>query len=207
MRPVSDAVLLEVAGISATLLGFFVVGVFFFVQRGAFPQAPHEARSYLRAVTGTVLLLHGATLFLSIALVAFSLTWASVLYVMASLALVWSVARTSLVVRHLHRVLDVRVMWQTAMWAATGAVVGLPWILGGLKPSRVDLSAGVLAAVVLAFASSANLVLSAYDISRLEMRAAARRIHRGTGAGRDARGKEAPRANRKATRPPARWSG
>lgn len=33
MIPVSDPFLLQLAGITASLLGFFVVGVFFYVQR------------------------------------------------------------------------------------------------------------------------------------------------------------------------------
>ncbi|HUG32921.1 MAG TPA: hypothetical protein VMM14_08510 [Acidimicrobiia bacterium] len=69
MNPVSDSLLLELAGIAASLLGFFVVGVFFYVQRGLFPHAGQAAQQYMQAATRTVIVLYGMTLGTSLGLV------------------------------------------------------------------------------------------------------------------------------------------
>jgi zinc transporter ZupT len=53
----------------------------------------------------------------------------------------------------------------------TGAVlviVVLPWILGGLHPSREDLTWAILLSFASAFLSVCALMVSAFDISRFE---------------------------------------
>ena len=168
MNNVSDAFLLEVAGIAASLLGFFVVGVFFFVQRGMFPGAAEHAQRYLQAATGSIIVVYGMTMVLSLALVVLPASWVSLMYVGFSLVLLWSVARTNSAIRRLHRALDIRLMSPLAMWSAALAIVGIPWVLGGVTPSRVHLAVAIGVIGLFAFTSSASLVLSAFDISRLE---------------------------------------
>lgn len=168
MKPVSDAFLLEVAGITASLLGFFVVGVFFYVQRGMFPTAGQEAQKYLQAVTRTAIVLYGMTLTLSLGLVVLEPVWNSWLYAGTSLVLTWSVTRTSLAIHRLHGALGVRLIPQASMWLAATAVVAAPWVLAGGLPSRTHLTVAIALLGVFAFVSSASLVLSTFDISRLE---------------------------------------
>lgn len=168
MNSVSDAFLLEVAGIAASLLGFFVVGVFFFVQRGMFPRAAEHAQRYMQAATGSIIVLYGMTMVLSLALVVLPPSGVSVLYIGFSLVLLWSVARTNSAIRHLHRALGIRLMSPLAMWSATAAIAVIPWILGGVAPTRVHLAWAIGVIGLLAFTSSASLVLAAFDISRLE---------------------------------------
>ena len=174
MLPVSDALLLEVAGIAASLLGFFVVGVFFYVQRGIFPDAGEHAQHYLQAATRTVIVLYGMVLFVSLGLVAMELPRVSLLYAVLSVVMLWSVFRTSRAIRALRAVLDVRVTSQIGMWLAAVAIVGIPWMLGGADPTREHLTAAVASIGVFVFFSSASLVLSAFEISRLEADAAVR---------------------------------
>jgi hypothetical protein len=174
MNSVSDAFLLEVAGIAASLLGFFVVGVFFFVQRGMFPKAAEQAQRYMQAATGSIIVLYGMTMVLSLALVVLSPSGVSVVYVGFSLVLLWSVVRTDSAIRHLHRALSIRLMSPLAMWSATAAIVGIPWILGGMTPTRAHLAWAIGLIGVFAFTSSASLVLAAFDISRLEASVAGR---------------------------------
>jgi hypothetical protein len=171
MRPVADEFLLQVAGITASLLGFFVVGVFFYVQRGLFPRAAEVAQQYLQAATRTVIVLYGMTMSVSLGLVVFEPSWAAALYLCVSIILLWAVAQTSLAITRLHQALELRVIPQIPMWLAAAASVAVPWILGGISPSRDQLTVAILLLGVFAFASSASLVLSTFDISRLESEA------------------------------------
>ncbi|HSJ84013.1 MAG TPA: hypothetical protein VLA91_09375 [Acidimicrobiia bacterium] len=168
MSPVSDAFLLELAGITASLLGFFVVGVFFYVQRGLFPQAAEAAQQYLQAATRSVVILYGMTLSMSLSLVVLNQPWPALLYLGMSMVLLWSVIRTSLAIGRLHRALEIRVMPQIPMWIAAAASLAAPWVLGGTSPSREQLTVAILLLGAFAFASSASLVLSTFDISQLE---------------------------------------
>jgi hypothetical protein len=168
MNPVSDSFLLELAGITASLLGFFVVGVFFYVQRGLFPHAAQAAQQYLQAATRTVIVLYGMTLSVSLGLVVLEPSGAALLYFCVSVVLLWSVVRTSMAISSLHEALEIRVIPQIPMWLAAVASLTAPWVLGGAGPSREQLTVAILLLGTFAFASSASLVLSTFDISRLE---------------------------------------
>ncbi len=168
MVNVSDALLLQVAGIATSLLGFFVVGVFFYVQRGMFPGAADQAQRYMRSATRTVIVLYGMVLFLSLALVAFDLPRVAFLYALLSIVLLWSVVETSRSIHRLHAEVAVTVMSQPAMWLAAAVILATPWLRGGMSPDRVDLASAIALIGVFAFLSSASLVLSAFEISRLE---------------------------------------
>lgn len=168
---VADDFLLQVAGISASLLGFFVVGVFFFVQRGMFPEVAEHAQRYLQAATGTIIVLYGLILFLSLALVVAPLQWVSVLYLVFSAVLLWSVWRTSVAVSRLHRLIPLRLTSQLGLWLAAAALVAAPWIPAGFAPSRNHFAVAIAIAGLFAFASTASLVLFAFEISRLEAEA------------------------------------
>jgi hypothetical protein len=53
----------------------------------------------------------------------------------------------------------------------TGAVVfivALPWVLGGIDPSREDLAWSILPSFAVGFLSVSSLVLSAYDLPRAD---------------------------------------
>ncbi|HSJ71545.1 MAG TPA: hypothetical protein VLA29_07880 [Acidimicrobiia bacterium] len=168
MNPVSDEFLLQLAGITASLLGFFVVGVFFYVQRGLFPRAASVAQQYMQAATRTVIVLYGMTLSVALGLVILDPSWAALLYLCVSVVLLWSVVRTSLAISRLHQALQIRVMPQIPMWLAAAASLAAPWIMGGTHPSREQLTVAILLLGAFAFASSASLVLSTFEISGLE---------------------------------------
>lgn len=48
------------------------------------------------------------------------------------------------------------------------AIVVLPWILGGLRPSREDLTLAAFLALATAFASVGAIALSTFDLARLD---------------------------------------
>lgn len=181
MGSVSDAFLLEVAGISASLLGFFVVGLFFYVQRGIFPHAADHAQGYLKMAARTVIYLYGLAVLLSLSLVVLTSGYVALLYATLSVGLVGSVLQTALASRRLQSAIGVRVMSQVAVWMATTLVVGIPWVLGGLAPSRPDFTWALMVICVFAFLSTVSLMLSTFDISDLEAVASARRLWKGSG--------------------------
>ncbi len=181
MGSVTDAFLLEVAGISASLLGFFVVGLFFYVQRGIFPHAADHAQGYLKTAARTVIYLYGLAVLLSLSLVVLTSGYVALLYATLSVGLVGSVVQTALASRRLQSAIGVRVMSQVAVWMATTLVVGIPWVLGGLAPSRPDFTWALMVICVFAFLSTVSLMLSTFDISDLEAVASARRLWKGSG--------------------------
>lgn len=84
MRQVSDELPLGIAGVAATVIGLFLVGVLFFVEggmRGPARESRVELWRYMRSGTRIVMLLFAMALLLSLALVAFELPWARALFV------------------------------------------------------------------------------------------------------------------------------
>ena len=173
MQEVTDAFLLQVAEISATLIGLFLVGVLFYVETGLH-RLGKEAREvfepYFRAGTRIVLLLYALPLFLSLTLVALGPTWNRVLFLLFSIMLVAGNVETAVRVRAVARV------ERSAVWLvnevvgslAVLAVVLVPWLLGGLHPSREDLTWAILLSFGAGFVSVAALVLSIIDTGRYE---------------------------------------
>jgi hypothetical protein len=64
MREISDAFLLNVAEVSATLIGLFLVGVFFYVETGFRRLGHHRdvVEPYFRSATRIVLILYALPL-------------------------------------------------------------------------------------------------------------------------------------------------
>jgi hypothetical protein len=166
MRQVSDAFLLQVAEISATLIGLFLVGAFFYVETG-FQRLSAGNRAvmvpYFRSGTRIVLILYALPLFLSLTLVALTPGWSRLLFLLLSVVLV--AANLS----SLARVRSIRsttlVANELAGTAVVVVLVLLPWILGGLDPTREDLTWAILLSLGAGFLSVSALVLSILDTS------------------------------------------
>ncbi len=86
MRPVSDAFLLNMAEVSATLIGLFLVGVFFYIETGLrrLDQSRKVFESYLRSGTRITLIVFAIPLGLSLALVALEPVHARILFAVLS---------------------------------------------------------------------------------------------------------------------------
>ena len=171
MRTVSDDFLLGMAEISAGLVGLFLVGIFFFVETGF--QRPNPARNqiepYFRASTRIVLVLYAIPIGLSLTLVALDLVWSRVLFAVLSLLLIAANLETAIRIRTFARAMasPVLVANEALGTASVVVLVTLPWILGGLEPSREDLTWAVLLSFGVGFVSICATVLSAFDIARL----------------------------------------
>ena len=188
MKPVSDVFLLSVAEISATLIGLLLVGAFFYVETGLrrLGRARDAATSYLRAGTRTVLVLYGMTLALSLSLVALETIWARVLFAVLSLLLLAANVTTSFRIRALAKLTHSTAVLVNDVVSSAGVLVlvAIPWVFGGLRPTREDLTWAILLSLATGFLCTCTLVLSVFDLSKME---AAARAESRVGAAREAR--------------------
>jgi hypothetical protein len=172
MRDVSDAFLLNVAEVSATLLGLFLVGVFFYLETGLGRREPSSVvfQTYLRAGTKIVLVLYALPLFLSLTLVALTPGWNRVVFLLLSLILVAANVETLRGIRELARVSGNSgwVLTELLGTAAVVVLVALPWLLGGFHPTREDFTWSILLSFGTGFLSVGALILSVFDTARLE---------------------------------------
>jgi hypothetical protein len=175
MREVSDAFLLNMAEVSAALIGLFMVGIFFFADTGfrRLDQARAIVEPYFRASTRIVLVLYALPLGLSLSLVALQPVWSQVLFVLLSLLLLAANLDTAARIRAVARVTGSTALLVNELvgTAAVVAIVALPWVLGGLHPTREDLTWAILLAFAVGFASISALVLFILDVARFEARA------------------------------------
>ncbi|MGH8775869.1 MAG: hypothetical protein ACRDWI_12080 [Jiangellaceae bacterium] len=170
MRQVSDAFLLTMAEVSATLIGLFLVGVFFYIETG--PRRGDTSREifvrYLRSGTRITLIVFSIPVGLSLALVAMELSYARVVFAVLSLLLVAANVDSARRVRGVATVTGSTTL--LAMEVVTSmlvvALVVTPWALGGLHPTREDLTWAILLAFAAGILSISGTVLSAFDLAR-----------------------------------------
>jgi hypothetical protein len=178
VREVSDAFLLNMAEVSATLIGLFLVGVFFYIETG-FRRLEHGRdafEAYFRAATRIVLILYALPLALSLTLVVLSLNWNRVIFALLSLLLLAATVDTLARARGVLSVSGSPILLANELLgtAAVVLLVTLPWILGGFHPTREDLTWAILLSFGSGFLSVGALVLSALDTARFEEAEAAR---------------------------------
>lgn len=167
MRHVSDGFLLQLAEISAGLIGLFLVGVFFYVERRDGRSDPAVDR-YFRASARIVLVLYAIPIGLSLSLVALTPVASRLVFVALSAALVAANVDSATHVRTVagltgSRLLPITELVGTVLVAAT---IALPWLLGGLHPGRRDLTWAILLAFATGFLSVYAIVLTTFDLPR-----------------------------------------
>jgi hypothetical protein len=172
VREVSDAFLLNMAEVSATLVGLFLVGVFFYIESGLrrVGRARATFEPYLRAGTRVTLVVFTIPLGLSLALVALEPFWARLLFLFLSLLLVGAGADSAVRVRGVRRVTGSTALLVNEVVTTLLALVlvVLPWALGGLRPTREDLTWSILLAYAAGYLRTGAEVISAFDIARPE---------------------------------------
>ena len=172
MRQVSNAFLLNMAEVSATLIGLFLVGVFFYMETGfrRSDQVRGRFEPYLRVGTRITLIVFAISLGLSLALVALELFWARALFAVLSLILVAANVESALRVRGVAKVTGSTALLVNEVVTTSMVVVlvVLPWALGGLHPTREDLTWAILLSFAAGFLSISATVMSAFDIARLD---------------------------------------
>jgi hypothetical protein len=169
MREVSDSFLLQMAEVSGGLFGLFMVGMLFYVETGFRNLGPERdvVIPYFRASTRIVLILFAIPLGVSFTLVVLEPVWSTVLFAILSVLLVAANLDTALRIQSVHRETGSRVLQLNEIAGTIGVaiLVVLPWVLGGIDPSREDLTWAILVAFATAFLSLATLVISVFDIA------------------------------------------
>lgn len=172
MRPISDEFLLGLAGVSATVIGLFAVGILFFAETGfrRLEQAGHEVEPYIRAGTRIVFILFAFPLLLPLTLVALDPIWSVWLYVLLSLLLIAANVDTVMRIRAVTRAIRSRSLLVNEIVGTVGSIGILvsPWVLGGLSPTREHLAWAILIAFGTAYLSVAATVLFVLDLTRFE---------------------------------------
>ena len=167
MRINVNELLLGVAGISATLIGTFIVGVFFYIDTDLHRRlmATDAADRYLRSGVRWVFTIYALPLFLSLVLAAFDPIWGAVTFIVLGAVVLLSTVDTG---------------WRMLMqggsggsralvvnqWASTAAVVvlvTLPWLIGGWVPPATAFLPSILLALAAGFASTAALIMTQFD--------------------------------------------
>ncbi|MGC5617664.1 hypothetical protein [Georgenia sp. Z1491] len=164
----SDEFLLALASIAATLVGTFIVAVFFYLDsalhraRGAAGSSPDR---YIRAGTRWVLIAYSLPLIVPLALVGAEPVWATVTCVVCAAALVIATVDTSrrIVKKGATRRSLALAANEIVTSLAVVALVVLPWILGGWIPSPSDLVPSLLLALAIGFTSTAAVIMSVVD--------------------------------------------
>ena len=135
MRQVSNAFLLNMAEVSATLIGLFLVGVFFYVDTGfrRWGRVRERFEPYLRSGTRITMIVFAISLGLSLALVALTLPWARALFAVSSLVLVAANVDSALRVRGVKKATGSTALLVNEVLATAMVVVLIvtPWALGG----------------------------------------------------------------------------
>jgi hypothetical protein len=159
--------LIGLAGVSATLLGAFVVGVFFYIdsEQHRHLTASLAADLYLRAGVQWIFILLALPLFVSLALVSTETLYGAIIFIFFSVILVGSTVDTA---RRILALMGPRPSmgvlinnWFSA--AAVVAIVALPWIIGGWLPSAEAYMPSIILALLAGFSSIAILVIMQFD--------------------------------------------
>jgi hypothetical protein len=170
MREVSDDFLLQMAEVSGGLTGLFLLGVFFFLETGfrRFGDTGEAFEPYFRASTRIVLLLFAIPLGLSFTLVVLDPVWSRILFALLSVALVAANIDTAIRVGAVQKITGSAGLLMTEVVGTAGVVVivVVPWLLGGLDPTREDLAWSILLSFAIALISVFATVFAAFDLAR-----------------------------------------
>jgi hypothetical protein len=170
MKEVDQEFLLGLSGVSATLLGTFIVGVFFYIdsdmhQRLARSEA---ADMYLRSAVRWVFAAYSIALLVPLVLVAMEPFWGTMAFAVlgALLALMTIDTGRRLLAKGasgMSRALVVN-EWMTS--AAVLAAIILPWALGGWIPGTAEVVPSLLLILATGFASTAAVVMAQFDATK-----------------------------------------
>ena len=159
--------LMGVAGVAGTLIGTFIVGVFFYIDTDLHRRlmASDAADRYLRSGVRWVFVVYALPLFVSLALAAFEPIWGTAVFIGLSAILLLSTVDTG------RRILKnggmgVSTALAVNQWLCTAGVVvliALPWIIGGWSPPAVAFIPSTLIAIAIGFTSTAALIMTQFD--------------------------------------------
>ena len=172
MDPVSDDFLIALAGISASLIGLFLVGMILYIQTGfdRVERTRSVIEPYFRAATLITFISLALPLAVSLTLVVLPIGWSRLLYAMSIVALVVADLQTVNTVRVAVRETGLKLLWSMEVVGTILVIVMaiIPLAAGGFAPDREDLVPGLLLGLAIGFLSTCVLVLTLFDIARIE---------------------------------------
>jgi hypothetical protein len=169
MREVSDDFLLNMAEVTGAIMGLFLVGIFFFADTGFRRLGPGRGvvEPYIRASTRITLILFTIPLALSLTLVVLEPGWSTALFALLSLVLIAANVDTATRVRGVRGILGSPALLATEVVGTALVVVllVLPWTLGGIDPSREDLTWAILLSFAAGLLSVFATVMTVFDLA------------------------------------------
>lgn len=167
MNEVDQEFLLSLAGVSATLLGTFIVGVFFYIDSSAHRRLSGSRATdvYLRSGTRWVFTAYSIPLFVPLFLAATDRLWGAITFAALGTVLVVLTVETG------RRTLaggrsGMSHAFVINEWVTSAAVLAamiLPWALGGWVPRPAEFVPSLLLLLASGFASTAALVMAQFD--------------------------------------------
>ncbi|WP_166404812.1 hypothetical protein [Labedella endophytica] len=160
---------LGVAGVASTLLGTFIVGVFFYIdsdQHRAL-SATVAADRYRRSAIRWVFAAYGVPVLVPLALAGAGPVWGTVAFILFGAVLLAATVDTGRRISMTGGSGSSPILIVNE-WATTTAVVAsmvLPWLGGGWLPSPEDFTPSLLLLVAAGFSSTAALVMAQFDES------------------------------------------
>jgi hypothetical protein len=170
VHEVTDEFLLAVAQIAATLIGLLLLGGFFYLETGlsrAKTVGPAGER-VLRATVKLTLVLYTLVLVLALGLVVLRPGWSLAAFVLVALWLVRAELEWTARYRELRAVVPIPRESTWLVWGVTAVVLAVPWVTGDPVPGREAMTWSLLLAGGLALQSTAGLLLTTFDLTRLE---------------------------------------
>jgi hypothetical protein len=165
----SSEFLLGVAGISATLIGTFIVGVFFYLDTDLHRvmMSSDAADHYLRSSVRWVFAVYALPLFVALTLAVFEPLWGALTFIALSVIVLLCTIDTGrrMLVRGGSGESIGLVVNQWACTAAVVVLVALPWVIGGWVPPASAFIPSIVLALAAAFASTVALIMKQFDLT------------------------------------------
>lgn len=159
--------LLGVSGVAATLIGTFIVGVFFYIDTDLHRMlmSSDAVDHYLRSGVRWVFVIYALPLFVPLTLAAFDPIWGTATFIGLSVILLLSTMDTGRRIVKSGR-MGVSPALAVNQWGSTAAVVvlvALPWIIGGWVPPATAFIPSIILAIAVGFTSTAALIMTQFD--------------------------------------------
>jgi hypothetical protein len=166
LMPLNE-LLLGIAGVGATLIGTFIVGVFFYIETDLHRMlmSSDAADRYLRSGVRWVFIVYALPLFVPLALAAFDPIWGAATFIALSAILVTSTIDTGRRILKSGR-MGVSRSLAVNQWISTAGVlvlVALPWVIGGWLPPPTAFVPSTIIAIAIGFTSTAALIMTQFD--------------------------------------------
>jgi len=166
LMPLNE-LLLGIAGVGATLIGTFIVGVFFYIDTDLHRMlmATDAADRYLRSGVRWVFLVYALPVLVPLTLAALDPIWGAATFIALSAILVMATVDTGRRIVKSGR-MGVSRSLAVNQWVSTVgvlALVVLPWVIGGWLPPASAFVPSTIIAIAIGFTSTAALIMTQFD--------------------------------------------